>query len=164
MSTSEARTSSAPGGRSFWVAAAIGGGVMAFGVAGLVRHRAQTMPGSWAEFLVGGLLIHDGLWAPVVGMSSLVLTRRLPAWLRPTVQGALIVSVACVLVTIPALTGRGRLPTNPSILPNDYGPNLALVLALVWCVAALHALWARRRPPTATDPPEPDVYPSQAGW
>lgn len=164
MSSPGHRTSQAPGGRWFWAGAAIGGAVMLFGIAGLIRHRAQTMPASWAEFLIGGLIIHDGLWAPIVGLASLALVRLLPAWARPTVQGALIVSIACVLVTIPALTGRGRLPTNPSILPNDYRGNLLLVLGVVWFAAALLLIVARRRPPTATDPPVPPVYPQTTGW
>ena len=162
---SERPTEAAPGGRWFWFSMAGGGGVMTYGVAGLIRHHAQTMPASWAEFFVGGLIVHDGLWAPLVGLTSLALVRLLPAWIRPTIQGALIVTTACILVTIPALTGRGRLPTNPSILPNDYRGNLLLVIGVVWVIAGLLAIRARRRPPSASDPPPPPVLPPQrAGW
>jgi hypothetical protein len=159
------RENEAPSGPWFWSGAAVGIGIVAFGVAGLIRNSARTMPASWAEFFVGGLVIHDGFWAPLVGLASLAFTRLLPAWLRPTAQGALIVTSACVLVTIPALTGRGRLATNPSILPNHYGPNLLGVIAFVWLAAALLALRARRRAPTATDPPRPHALPPRPqGW
>lgn len=154
----------APGGRAFWAASAVGGGVMLFGILGLLRNGPEIMLGSWVRFFVGGLILHDGLWAPIVGLASLALVRFLPAWIRPTVQGALIVTSALILISIPALTGRGRLPTNPSILPNDYWGNLALVLGLVWLVAGALALRARSRPPTAVDPPKPTVYPRRSGW
>ena len=41
------------------------------------------------------------------------------AWLRPALQGTLLVTAAVVLVSVPVVGGFGRLATNPSILPGD---------------------------------------------
>ncbi len=152
-----------PGGRAFWLTNLAGMGIAAFGLAGLLRHADETMPWNWLTYLVGSLLIHDGLWAPAVGMASLLAVRTVPRRVRPALQGTLLVSVAVLLVATPVLTGRGRIPNNPSILPGDYGPDTLKVLAVVWAGGLLVALLALRRPPTATDPPAPWVDPRPPG-
>jgi hypothetical protein len=141
-----------PGGRLFWTLTVVGLAIVGFGLAGLVRNSEQTAPGSWLRFFVGGLLAHDLLLAPVVLAAAALLVRYLPAWVRPTMQGALLVSGMVVLASIPALGGFGRLANNPSILPNDYPRNLGLVLAAIWVVATVLVLRARRRSPHAIDP------------
>jgi hypothetical protein len=155
----------APGGRAFWVGTALGLGIVAFGVLGLLRHRAETLPADFAKFFVGSLVLHDLLWAPLVGLASLVLVRTVPRRVRPALQGTLVVTVAVLLVATPVLTGRGRNPNNPSILPGDYGPDTLKVLAVVWAGGFLAALLALRRPPTAVDPEEAVEFPpGRHGW
>lgn len=143
---------------------AAGLGMVAFGVAGLLRHADETMPLNAVTFLVGGLVLHDGLVAPLVMVGGLLLARVLPRRVRPTVQGAFVVSAALTLVAIPPWTGRGRLANNPSILPQDYGTGLLTALAVVWGVAALLLVRALLRPP-APRPPEPPPLPDPLpGW
>lgn len=155
----------APGGAVFWTGMALGLAVLAFGVWGLLDHADQTVPGNWLTFVVGSLIVHDAIWAPLVGVGSLVLVRVVPRRVRPTLQGTLIVTVAVLLVAAPALTGRGRNPNNPSILPGDYGPDTLKVLAVVWLGGTLLALRALRREPTAVDPPRPPELPHVPnGW
>lgn len=159
----------APGGRVFWITNALGMGIMLFGVAGLLRHRDRTVPWDALTFLAGSLVAHDALFAPLVGLGSLLLVRIVPRRVRPVVQGTLVVSAAVVLISIPVLTGRGRNPNNPSILPGDYGPALLKVLAVVWAVGAVAALWTglRRRMGEPGTPehvaPEPPVA-CRHGW
>ncbi len=157
------REDEAPGGRAFWLTTAVGMGIVAFGLLGLLRHSAQTVPANFAKFFVGSLVVHDLLWAPVVGLASLLFVRVVPRTVRPVLQGTLVVTVAVVLVAIPVLTGRGRNPNNPSILPGDYGTDLLKVLLVVWIAGAAVALLARRRPPTAVDPPRPWTDPRPPG-
>lgn len=143
---------------------ALGLGMVAFGIAGLLRNAEATEPLNAALFVVGGLALHDGLVAPAVMVLGLVLARLVPRRLRPPVQGALIVSAALTLVAIPPWTGRGRLANNPSLLPQDYGQGLLVALAVVWAVAALLLVRAAVRPP-APGVPEPEPLPEpRPGW
>jgi hypothetical protein len=154
----------APGGPLFWASNALGTAIVVFGVLGLLRHRDVTVPSSWLTFLAGSVIAHDAIWAPLVGLLSLAVVRVVPRRVRPALQGTLLVSAAVVLVAIPVLTGRGRNPNNPSILPGHYGTALLEVLAVVWAAGALVALRALRRPPTAEDPAPPPALPPQNGW
>jgi hypothetical protein len=160
----EVRTD-APGGPWFWAGTAVGMGMLAFGVYGLLEHSAETVPWDFLMFFVGGVVLHDGVWAPAVGLASLALVRVVPRHVRPALQGTLIVTVAVLLVVTPALTGRGRNPNNPSILPGHYGTDTLKVLAVVWLAGALLAARALRREPTAIDPPRPEEFPQdRGGW
>lgn len=154
----------APAGPLFWISTAVGMGILLFGVLGLLRHRDATVPTNVLQLLAGSVIAHDGLFAPLVGLGSLALVRLVPRRVRPTLQGTLLISAAVILISIPVLTGRGRNPNNPSILPGDYGPSLLKVLAVIWAVGIVAALLALRRPPTAEDPPRPDPLPTQTGW
>ena len=127
-----------PGGRAFWILAALGTAVIGFGLAGLLRNAAQTIPGNWATFFVGGLVASDLIALPAIALAGRVVARTVPGRARATVQGALLVSGALILVAIPVITGRGRNPNNPSILPErDYAGKLAIALAVVWGLSAI---------------------------
>jgi len=123
-------------GRGFWPAAAAGGLVMAFGGWGLLGHAEATMPAAWARWLAAALLIHDLLVAPALLAAGWLVGRLSGGW-RASVRAALVVSATVVLVTLPAFLGDGRTtqPGNTSVLPNQYGRSLALVLVPVWAVA-----------------------------
>lgn len=160
-----ARESDAPSGPAFWAGTAAGLGMVAFGAWGLLRHHTETMPLNWLAFFVGSVVLHDAVWAPAVGLASLVVVRFVPRRVRPALQGTLIVTTAVLLVVTPALTGRGRNPNNPSILPGHYATDALKVLAVVWAAGLLLAVRAARREPTAVDPPRPPVLPPVPnGW
>jgi hypothetical protein len=135
-----------PHGRGFWAGTAAGGLVLAYGLAGLVRHAAGTVPASWARWLLAALLANDLLLLPTVLLAGRLLGRAAPAWRRP-LRAALLVSGVVVLVSLPAFLGNGRAtqPGNDSVLPNDYAASLATVLALVWVVILLPATIAAAR-------------------
>ena len=140
-------------GRRFWLALLAGGLVMAWGVAGLLRHAASTVPASWLRWLLGLLLAHDLLLAPAV-LAAGHLLRRVPAPWRPPLRAALIVSGTLALTSLPLLLGYGRAsqPGNTSLLPRDYPASLAAVLAVVWGLAAAWGLYrARARRASAHD-------------
>jgi hypothetical protein len=151
-------------GRAHWIGLVAGGAILAFGIAGLARNHAQTMPGDTLRFLVGALVAHDLVWAWLVAGAAAVLVRVAPARVRPVVMGALATSAVLVLISVPALTGNGRLANNPSILPRDPWAGLAEAVLVTWLVAAVLAVRAWRRPPTAQDPPRPVRRRRQAGW
>lgn len=142
----------------------LGLAMLAFGVLGLLRHADETRPLDALTFLLGGLVLHDGLWAPVVMVGGVVLARVVPRRFRPTVQGALLVSAALTLVAIPPWTGRGRLANNASILPQDYGAGLLTALAVVWAVAAVLLVRAAVRPEPPRPPEPPPLPEPRPGW
>ncbi|MBT2441992.1 hypothetical protein J7E93_18150 [Streptomyces sp. ISL-36] len=92
-------------------------------------------------WLVGALVLHDGVLAPLV-LAVGFLVAAGPA--RGVMRGALVVAGSLVLVTLPLLLRPGP-PPNPSALPLPYGRNLLLVLGVVALVAASVVLVRRRR-------------------
>jgi hypothetical protein len=138
----------------FWTLLPVGVLAMAWGLAGLVREAALTVPASWLRWFLGGLLAHDLLLAPAIFAVGLVL-RRLPPALQPPARAALIVSGTLTLMSVPLLLGYGRAtqPGNRSVLPGDYPVNLALVVAAVWILAGAWALLARTRRRRSSGPP-----------
>jgi hypothetical protein len=128
-------------GRSFWALLPAGGLFMAWGVVGLLRDAASTVPVSWLRWFLGGLLAHDLLLVPAVLLVGLAL-RHLPPALQPPARAALIVSGTLALMSLPLLLGYGRAtqPGNTSLLPGDYPRNLAISSGVVWTAAAVWAL------------------------
>jgi hypothetical protein len=121
-----------------------GGAVLAFGIGGLLVNASDTHPVNWATFLLGGLIAHDAVAAPLAALVSVLLVRTVPARVRPAATGALFVSASLVLVAIPVVKGAGRNPNNLSILPSHhYGRDLLLCIGVVWLLAAARAVTSR---------------------
>jgi len=135
-----------PTGRLCWPAAGLGWVVITVGAWGLVSDPAKTRPGESARFVLGAALVHDLLLAPVVVFLGWCVAKVVPARARGPVQAALIVSALVALFAVPFVRGYGRVSTNPSILPRDYGAGLAVILAAVWFIAAVAVAlrWRRR--------------------
>jgi hypothetical protein len=99
-------------------------------------------------FLIVLIVLHDGVFLPVVlGAGALIARFVAPRW-RATVQVAALVSLAVSLVALPFVLGAGRDPANPSALPSPYQMGLVLIVGLVWGFALARkgfARWWRRR-------------------
>jgi hypothetical protein len=131
-----------------WIGVALGAPVMAFGVGGLLHNAHGTRPTTWLRWFVEFLILHDGLLVPATIVAGFLLARLAPARIRPPLQAATIVTVPLALASIPVLGGYGRLANNPSLVPLDYGRNLAIVVGAVWAaalVAVAIRLAARQR-------------------
>jgi hypothetical protein len=148
-------------GRAYWVALAIGAGVMAYGGIGLVGDIGVGPSGDVAVWLVGADVGHDFVLAPLACFIGAAVARALPRLCRAPVQAALLTSGVLLLVVFPALRGFGRdqVPDNPSVQPLDYTTATLTALAVVWAGAAV---WltvrivssgpGRRQPPTRATP------------
>lgn len=135
-----------PSGAAFWIAAAVGLAVIGFGVAGLLRNVDGDALKSFATLFAGGLIVHDGVVAPLVALLSLPLVRLLPRWARPPLQAGLVVTALVLVIAFPLVVpGDTRLANNPSLLPGDYDRGLLIVLGCVWMVTAAGCGWAWRR-------------------
>jgi hypothetical protein len=139
-------------GWRWWTGLAVGGAVGLFGLAGLLRDATKTMPLVWLKWLVGLVVVHDFVLAPLV----LLAGRRLRDWAPETwrwpVRLGLITSGVLVLASVPVLVGVGRRtqPHNASVLPGNYPLALAVVLSLVWLGVLALGIWGspRRRGPS----------------
>ncbi|WP_239333062.1 hypothetical protein [Frankia sp. CiP3] len=140
--------------------AAAGLAAIGYGIHGLVGMRSATNPPNAAQWLVGGIVVHDLLVVPVTMAVGLVLTRLVPAPFRAVLQGALLISGAVALASLPLWRGYGGPADNPSVNPLPYGRNLAIVLGLLWACAtavivvrAVRVRRARRSHASACGPP-----------
>jgi hypothetical protein len=121
---------------------------MAYSVVGALTGPSFHPLGQIA-FLVAVLLAHDAVVAPLMIGAAFLLSRWLPSWIRPVVQGALIASAAVTMVALPFVLGRGKRTDIPSALPLDYTRGWLLLLAAVWLVAAILGYGRRRAARTA---------------
>ena len=134
-------------GWRWWTGLAAGAAVGLFGLAGLLADAAKTMPPVWLGWLIGLLVAHDFVLAPLVHLTGRRLRQRAPdAWRWP-LQLGLVVSGVLVLASVPVLYGVGRAtqPHNASVLPGNYPSALAGVLALVWLGVLIVAARNRSR-------------------
>ena len=115
----------------------MGWSVIAFGLRGIVEHSLDTRPADLARFVVGGALLHDLVFAPLVIGAGVMVARAVPKRARVVVQAALVVSGIVTLFAYPLVRGYGVAANNPSSLPHNYARNLLIVLAIVWVTAAV---------------------------
>ena len=127
-----------------WIGLVLGAPVIAWGVRGILRESARTHPGELARWIVGSALVHDVVVLPVVLTVALVGRRVVSERAWPVVRWALATTAIVALVSWPFVRGYGRRPSNPSLLPRDYGEGVAVAIAMVW-VVALAAGWRARR-------------------
>lgn len=99
----------------------LGAVVMAYAVLGAVLDTQVAKLGV-AIFLVALLVLHDGVFLPLVLAAGRWTGRN---W-------AAVVSVAVLVVGVPLALGFGRPADNTSVLPVPYARNLLLILALIW--------------------------------
>jgi hypothetical protein len=130
-------------GWRWWIGLTIGGAIGLFGLGGLLTDAAKTMPVVWLKWLIGLLLVHDIVLAPLVHLAGRGLRDRAPAAWRWPSQLGLVTSGVLVLASVPVLVGVGRRtqPGNASVLPGDYPLALAGVLAVVWLGVLALGIW-----------------------
>lgn len=130
-------------GRRWWIGLTIGGAVGLFGLGGLLVDAAKTMPVVWLKWLVGLLLVHDLVLAPLVHLAGRRLRDWAPGVWRWPLQLGLVTSGVLVIASVPVLVGVGRRtqPGNASVLPGDYPLALAGVLAVVWLGVLALGIW-----------------------
>jgi hypothetical protein len=109
-----------------------------------------------AAWLVAGVVLHDGVLAPLsialVGLGA----RLLPTAARAPVVVGLVVLGAVTLLAIPVLGRFGAKPDNPTLLDRAYGPGWAvlagLCLLVVLLATALRVRASRHATPPADTP------------
>jgi hypothetical protein len=141
MTDTPAPVAAHKGGLRFWLTAAIGWAIIAYGLRGMFHHHIDTRPSNLAKFAVGGALIHDLIFAPAVLVVGLLVARVVKGRARAIIQAALFVSGCLALFSYPLVRGFGHATHNPSSEPHNYTANLGIVLGIVWGVATILAVW-----------------------
>lgn len=124
-------------GLLFWLTAAVGWVVIAGAVRGLIVHRVDTRPGELARFVVGGVIVHDAIVAPLALAGGWALARLLRGRVRTAVQALLVMTLPLAAFSYPAVRGFGRRFANPTSLPHDYGRNVVVVVTAIAITVAI---------------------------
>ena len=135
-------------GPLFWVSAATGWTVIGWGLRGALHHHIDTRPTELARFFIGGAVLHDLVFAPIVLGAGVLLARVAPGRWRAPVQAAAIIGGCAALFSWPEVRDYARVNHNPSSLPHNYTANLGVVLAVVAgvIIGGAWVLGRRRRP------------------
>jgi len=148
----------------FWVGLFVGWVVIAVGVRGLLVNEDSPMPTDppgWALLLLKSNLVHDFVLVPAVLLVGAAVARVVPTEVRAPIQAGLIATGVIVLFAFPFVRGYGVKRDNPTVLPQNYGRGLLIVLGVVWAVTAALAVWqwqrSRSAPPTASSLERPSL-------
>ena len=122
----------------------IGGGLAFLALGGLVL-LLDVNPARYlgiALWFAGAIVIHDALIAPGVFVAGIVLRRlgrKLPGAVIAIIQVPIVMLAIVTAIVVPEILKKEIGSANPTILPLDYLPNLA-VLYLVTAIATLAAI------------------------
>ena len=112
-------------------------------------------------FLVGVLVVHDGLLLPLTIDVGILVGRYAPHRARALIGAALVVGLAVTIVAFPLVLGRGRAADNPSLLPLHYGRGLVAIYVIIGATAAVAAgARAGRHHRRRAAPPDPESPPA----
>jgi hypothetical protein len=135
-----------------WATFAAGLLGLGYGVLLLVRLGWGNLTAA-ATWLVGGVVLHDAVLAPLVVVVAVLALRRVPGpRLAPWTVG-LVVLGPVTLLSVPVLGRFGARPSEPSLLDRDYWLGWCALVAVVSGVI-LVATYVRGRRRTAPTPRE----------
>jgi hypothetical protein len=84
-----------------------------------------------AAWLIGAVIIHDGLVSPVVVGVGWLLHRFVPARGRGYLQAWLIMGALVTIIAIPMIHLRNSQPAIKAILRQNFAGNLSLILGII---------------------------------
>jgi hypothetical protein len=110
----------------------------------LMRDFTREQLTSEGLWLVGGVVLHDAVLAPVVVLIGYGASRMLPDHLRGAAASAFLIWGTLTIAFLPVLSGQGGKPGNDTILGRPYVVNW-IVLTVVLAVYAAVGGRIRRR-------------------
>ena len=96
-------------------------------------------------WLLGGVLVHDGVLAPATMAVAALGASVLPRWMRPAAAAAVVVLGTVTIMAIPVLGRFGARADNSTLLDRPYLLGWLVVAGLVLACASISAFVARRK-------------------
>lgn len=99
--------------------------------------RIARLPGL-ALWVGAAIVVHDAVIAPLVLFAGVLLRRagrRLAGTVVTVLQGTIVLGSIMTLIVVPEIVAQGLDPKNPTVLPLDYGANLAVFWVVIAGVA-----------------------------
>ena len=123
----------------------------------LMRDFTSEQLISLGTWLVGGVILHDAIIAPVTVLLGVVAARLLPGRTRAVAAITFLVWATLTAAFFNVLSGQGGKPDNDTVLHRPYGLSW-LILTIAVVIAAVSV--ARRHPralrePVAEKSPDP---------
>jgi len=109
--------------------------VGAFGIFRLLTEIPFVNLVVLAGWLIGAVVIHDGVLSPLV-LGVGVLVSRIPPRARRYVQFGLVVAGLVTVIAVPLIARRHSQPTVKAILLRNYAGGLTLLLGVIAAVMA----------------------------
>lgn len=125
-------------------------GVGVLGVALLAYGTVRLLYLGWGNlgsalvWLVGGVVLHDGVIATVTIALCMLGAALLPRWARGPAAAALLVLGTLTLMALPVLGRFGARTDNPTLLDRPYAVGWLVVAAVVLVGATAAAVVGRR--------------------
>ncbi|MBF4766444.1 hypothetical protein ISU10_01530 [Nocardioides agariphilus] len=100
-----------------------------------------------AVWLGAGVVLHDFVLVPLTLALGWLVSRLVPAGLRPRAAAGLVVLGTLTVLAIPVIGRFGERPDNPTILDRGYTAGWLLVVVVVLVVVGVSEVARRRRRP-----------------
>jgi hypothetical protein len=113
------------------ILAVMGIGLATYGISLLwteIPRRTLVLLALW---LIGALIIHDGLLSPAVVGVGVALRRYIPDRRRRYLQFALIMGAMVTVIAVPMIYRAQTHPPAKALLLQDFGINLTVLLAAI---------------------------------
>ena len=113
------------------VLAVVGVGVGTYGIFQLLTQLPRQTLVLLALWLIGALIIHDGLLSPAVIGVGAALRRYVPDRGRRYLQFGLIMAAMITVIAVPMIYRAHTQPPAKALLLQDFGINLTVLLAAI---------------------------------
>ena len=138
--------------------------LIAIGLAGLFAGAVILVQKERPDQILGvivwigaAIIVHDGILSPLLLLVDVWMRRagrRIPYAVLAIIQGGVVVGAIMSMLVLPEIYKKSIGSKNPTILPLDYGLNLALFWAAVAVLTAAACALYLRRARTAPAPVE----------
>jgi hypothetical protein len=135
-----------------WVLGLVGVAGGLYGAWLLFSRQSGDQLVSAGTWLVGGVVLHDVVLAPLVLVAVAVAGRLAPRPVRAPAAVLLVVLGSVTLLAVPVLGAFGRRDDNPSLLDRDYWSGWFVLVSVLVVLVAVGSLVQRRRRGDGADP------------
>jgi hypothetical protein len=119
--------------------------MLGYGAWRIFDFSAATQPKELAKWMIGALILHDGIFSWLVVGIGWVLRRFVPGRARAYVQGGLITAGLVSIVAAPLIYRQGKSLPGQALLERNYLLNLVIIFAAIAAVTGAAYLSRVRR-------------------